>query len=84
MEAVYAMSIMFLTIATVVNTAYHLSEKTRQIMRLHTQVEIQRHMEVVNRKEVTLQSGGVGWHLEIKASIYNPEEWMRMISLSDK
>lgn len=83
-EAVYIMSTTLFALATVFSAAFHLKDKTQDIMKLHTQVEFLRHQEEFQDNKVTRLAAGNGWQLEITASVYDPETWMRMISLIER
>lgn len=83
-EAAYIMAITLFSFATVIGAAYRLKDKTVKAMGLHTQVEVLRYQEDGNKDYIYERTGGAEWSLEITASVPDPEDWLRMISLADR
>ena len=83
-EAVYIMAITFFTFATVIGAAYRLKDRTVKAMELHARIEILRYQEDGVSDSVCESTGGTDWFLEIAASVPNPEDWLRLISLTER
>lgn len=85
-EALYIMAITLFAFAAVLGAAYRWKEETAESLRLHTMIEIARYQEdsADGSKAVRKYAEGNGWNLDITAYIPEPEEWLRMISLTDR
>lgn len=84
-EAAGVMAAVLVTIMMLLNAAFHIHAETVGAMKLHTQVEKERHaVESADEQEVTLQAAGSRWRLEITAPVFRPEESLRMWSLAEE
>lgn len=84
-EAAGVMAAVLVTIMILLSTAFHVHEQVTGALKLHTQVEKERHeTDAVKDGEVTRQAQGKGWSLEITAHVFRPEESLRMWSLAEE
>lgn len=83
-EAAGVMALVLITIMVLVNQAFRIHTETVSAFSLHEAVEQKRHaVEHVSEREITMSARGHIWDLEITASVFRPEETLRMWSLTE-
>lgn len=83
-EAAGVMGAVLLTILTLLSAAFHIHAEVVGAMKLHTEVEQERHkVESSEEREVSRQGKGSGWELEITSPVYRPENLLRLWSLME-
>ena len=81
-EAAGVMAVVLFTKMVLLNQAFHVHAETTGCFIVHETVERERHkIENQDEPEITRQAQGVRWSLELTASVFCPEELMRMWSL---
>lgn len=83
-EAAGVMAVILFTVMVLLNQAFHVRAETADSFELHEAVERDRHAcESEDAGEITRQAEGIRWGLEITASVFRPEESLRMWSLME-
>lgn len=83
-EAAGVMAVVFFTIMTLMNQAFHLQAETLGNFDLHLQVETERHkIDNSDKFKIIKAAEGSSWSLEISAPVYRPENFLRMWSLTE-
>ena len=80
-EATYIMAITFFALATVLGAAYRVKAEVTGHIQLHEQVEQLRYQEDSDAATVVCSDEGESWSLEIRAEVFDQEQWLRKISL---
>ncbi len=81
-EAAGIMSVVLLTVMVLMNQAFRLRAETVGNFVLHETVERERHLvEHSDKTTISRYAKGSGWSLEITASVFRPEDSLRMWSL---
>lgn len=84
-EAAGVMAAVLLTVLILISGAFHIHEKTVGAMRLHTEVEKERHgVAAIDETNISRTVEGKGWELSITAPVFRPEESLRMWSLMEE
>ena len=79
-EAAGVMAVVLFTMMVLLNQAFHVHAETTGCFIVHETVERERH-KIENQDEPEITRQGVRWSLELTASVFCPEELMRMWSL---
>lgn len=83
-EAAGIMSVVLLTVMVLMNQAFRLRAETVGNFVLHETVERERHLvEHSDKTTISRYAEGSGWGLEITASVFRPENSLRMWSLAE-
>lgn len=83
-EAAGVMAVVLFTMMVLLNQAFHVHAETTGCFTVHEEVERERHkIENKDESEVTRQAQGIRWSLELTASVFSPEDAIRMWSLAE-
>lgn len=84
-EAAGVMAAVLFTIMVILRAAFSLQAEVSGIMRVHRQVEEQRHA-VIHQEEKQIEGSdqGSGWSISIRAPVFRPEESLRLWSIVEE
>lgn len=83
-EAAGVMAVIFFVMMILLNQAFHVRAETVGKFALHETVEEERHqIDNQDEAEITRQSQGVRWSLELSVPVFRPETSLRMWSLAE-
>lgn len=83
-EAAGVMAVVLLVVMILLNEAFHVRGETVGKFAVHQAVEMERHqIENQDEQEITRQSQGLRWSLELTVSVFRPEDSLRMWSLAE-
>ncbi len=83
-EAAGVMAVVLFTMMVLLNQAFHVHAETAGCFTVHEEVDRERHMvENKDESEISRQAQGIRWSLELTASVFSPEDVIRMWSLAE-
>lgn len=83
-ETAGVMAVILLVVMILLNQAFHVRGETVGKFVVHQDVERERHLiENQDEQEITRQSQGIRWSLELTAPVFRPENSLRMWSLAE-
>jgi hypothetical protein len=78
------MAAVLFTMMVILNAAFHVRAEAVGGFTVHEQVERERHsLENMDESEITEQSEGQQWSMEITAPVFRPENSLRLWSLAE-
>ncbi len=81
-EAAGVMAVVLLTVMVLLNQAFYVRTETVGEFAIHEEVERERHLiSNIDEGEISRQSGGGRWRIEIISPVFRPENFLRMWSL---
>lgn len=84
-EAAGVMAVVLMTIMVLMSQAFRIHAEVAGKFALHETAERMRHqIEKKDERDVTVETKGNGWELEITAPVFRPEETMRLWSLTEE
>ncbi len=84
-EAAGVMSVVLFTIMVLIGQAFQIRAETSGAFALHEAVEQKRHaVEQIEEQEITMETQGSNWQLEITAPVFRPEDDLRAWSLVEE
>ena len=83
-EAAGVMAVVLFAMMVLLNQAFHVHAETAGCFTVHEEVERERHkIENKDESEISRQAQGIRWSLELTASVFSPEDVIRMWSLAE-
>ena len=84
-EATCVMAVVFFVVMVLIGQALQMHAKVSGSFVLHEAVEQKRHaIEQIGEQEITMETAGRDWNLEICAPVFRPEEELRAWSLVEE
>lgn len=84
-EAAGVMATVFFTVMLIIRVAFSLNAEVVGIMKLHREVEVERHaVSNMDETEIARSDQGNGWSMNITAPVFRPEKSLRMWSLAEE
>ncbi|MGN0158664.1 MAG: hypothetical protein ACI39W_05925 [Brotaphodocola sp.] len=84
-EAAGVMAVVFFTLMVLIGQAFRIHAEVSGSFALHKEVEQKRHaIAQIDEQEITLETSGRDWNLEICAPVFRPEEKLRAWSLVEE
>lgn len=83
-EAAGVMAIVFFVMMILLNQAFHVHAETAGSFAVHEEAERERHKtENEDEGEITRETQGMRWSLDLTVPVYRPEDSLRIWSLAD-